>query len=77
MAGNKHWTKSELATLKEHYRFINGHKLTEAYEGRTYSSIRSMARRMGLKKCHDRMREMGRENRLQRPMQKVEPPSAA
>jgi hypothetical protein len=39
-----------------------------------------MARRMGLKKCHDRMREMGRENRLQRPpaeMKQVERPEAA
>ena len=75
MVGNRRWSESEVKQLREHYRFISSKKLPEAYDGRSYDSIRTKALRLGLKKTHDRMREMGVENR-KFGRQKGEPPRA-
>lgn len=75
MVGNRRWSEKEIAHLREHFRNINTHRLPEAYEGRSYDSIRTKALRMGLKKSHDRMREMGVENR-KFGRQKGEPPKS-
>lgn len=62
MVGKKHWTPHEKQILKEHYAYIGNHELQEALMLRTTGAIRLQGSRMGLKKAHDRLREMGREN---------------
>lgn len=58
------WTKREMETLRSHYPYIPAKKMTQALGGRSVSAIMSMANREALRKCHDRLQEMGRENRL-------------
>jgi hypothetical protein len=57
-----HWTEREKNVLKEHYAFISAERLREAMPGRSPRSIISQAYRMGVKKVHERLREVGREN---------------
>lgn len=56
------WTERDRELLKAHYPGIGNKRLSELFEGRTDASIRMAASRMDLKKCPDRLREMGREN---------------
>ncbi len=58
------WSKREMDTLKAHYPFIPAKQMAQALQGRSVSAIMSMANREELKKCHDRLQEMGRENRV-------------
>jgi len=62
MAGNKHWQKSEMKILKDHYSGISARKLAEALPGRSERSISSMANRLSLGKSPERRSEQGREN---------------
>lgn len=71
----KPWTASEIRLLKEHYAYIGTPKLAQAFKGRSLRSISSMALRLDLRKHPERMREMGRENRLA--ADAPAPPSAA
>jgi hypothetical protein len=63
MARGPLWTKQELETLRAHYPFISATRLPAALPGRSVRSITTTAYRQKLRKCHDRLKEMGRENR--------------
>ena len=56
------WNEREDAHLAEHYRAISARRLSELLPGRTEKAIRRHAEELNLKKCHERLREMGREN---------------
>lgn len=63
------WTEKELERLDAHYCHIPAKKLVDAFprtdgKNRSISAIVSMANRRGLSKSHDRLQEMGRENRM-------------
>lgn len=60
------WSETEKQHVREHYEAIGARKLRELLPTRSEVSIMDMASRMGLRKCHDRLREMGRENVLVR-----------
>ena len=63
MTAHKRWTDAEKKIAQEFYGTIGTKKLSEALPGRTPRQIYDLARRMDLKKSHDRLREMGRELR--------------
>lgn len=66
MVGKHHWTKGERDALKQHYSAIPTSRLPALLQDRTSAAIRDQAHRMQLKKCEERIREMGRENVLKR-----------
>lgn len=55
------WTETDKNHLQAHYGAIGADRMAELL-GRTPAAIKEMAWRMDLKKCPERLREMGREN---------------
>ena len=76
----KMWTDSERAQLREHYSCISATNLSKLLN-RSASAIEGRAFKDGLKKSHDRLREMGAENvrkrwdKVKDPCVFTEPPS--
>lgn len=66
MARGQNWTETERGHLEAHYRAISARDLRALIPNRTEQAIRNQAGRMDLKKCHERLRDMGRENVLRR-----------
>jgi hypothetical protein len=62
MVGNKHWSESEIQQLQQHYEAIGNARLTELLSDRTEKAIRQQAHRLGVKKCTERLVQMGHEN---------------
>lgn len=62
MRTSKRWTDAERQKVRDHYSYIGTRELAKALPGRSPRSIMSAANRLGVKKCQDRLREMGREN---------------
>jgi hypothetical protein len=58
----RHWTEQEKRYVAQHYPAIGAKKLTELVSNRTEKAIFRMAQHIGVKKSHDRLREVGREN---------------
>src|SRR5688572_11631742 len=56
------WTDNEKRLLSQHYHAIGARDLTKLLAGRNESAIFHMAQKIGVKKCHDRLRELGAEN---------------
>lgn len=56
------WKDEEKAHLLAHYPAISAHRLTEIIPDRSAVAIRNQASRMGIPKCHERLREQGQEN---------------
>ncbi len=56
------WTHRERQSLAAFYPAISAKKLQEILPGRGEQAIRQEAHFLGLKKCHERLREQGREN---------------
>lgn len=50
MAGNTHWSESEVQKLKENYSETRTPKLAEEFEGRTPKALERKAQRLNLKK---------------------------
>lgn len=78
------WTPEEVSHIKQFYPFISGAELANLFDGRhTERSLRDKAWRLGIKKCHDRLRQMGCENvgrrwaRVRAQQQPPPPPPAA
>lgn len=61
------WTETEKQLLRDHYAAIQNARLREILPTRTERAIADMAKRIGYKKCHERLREMGAENIRCRP----------
>lgn len=57
-----HWTKEELSALHAHYPAVSAQRLQGLLPDRTVKAIHDQARKMGVGKMHERLREMGREN---------------
>ena len=55
------WTESEKEQLKAHYHAISAERMSELLD-RSPAAIKEMAWRMDLKKCQERLAEVGREN---------------
>ncbi len=71
------WSAAEKAFLREHYPWIANERLAE-HSGRSVRSLTSAATRLGVKKCHERLGEMGRENQAgRRPPELHTEPNAA
>lgn len=62
MVGRRPWNADERRSLSEHFSAIDSSRLQHLIEDRSVKAIRDQARRMGLTKCHERLRELGREN---------------
>lgn len=79
MGKTQRWNDGEKAHLAAHYPAISAHRLTELIPDRSAVAIRNQASRMGIPKCHERLREQGQENVLKRWERRVfrtpEPPS--
>ena len=58
----KHWTEEEKAVLKSHYANISARDLTKVLQGRSPGAVCDQAERLGLRKSHERLRELGSEN---------------
>lgn len=58
------WTDEEIGYLNQFYPFIPAAELAELFERRPPRAIAAKASRMGLQKCPERLREMGRDNVL-------------
>lgn len=56
------WTDAERQALSEHYHAVSNRDLTRLLSTRTEKAIERQALRLNVKKCHERLREMGREN---------------
>lgn len=56
------WTETEKQHIQAHYSAIGARKLRELLPTRSEMAIMDMASRLGVHKCQDRLREMGREN---------------
>ena len=74
MPGNKHWSEEEKGHIRSHYQGISNRDLRILLPTRTEQAIREQAMRMGERKCHDRLREMGRENVQRRYAMNPTPP---
>jgi hypothetical protein len=62
MPCNRHWTEDEKKILQQHYPTISSARLAEGFPGRSPGALIDMAQRLGLRKVHERLQEMGREN---------------
>lgn len=62
MPRGKYWQEEDTKQLQQFYGHIPNRRLPELFPGRTPLGIAEYARRLGLKKSPDRLREMGREN---------------
>jgi hypothetical protein len=62
MPYNTPWSEDEKKTLARHYPAISYTKLSQAFPGRSPGAIMDMAHRLGVRKLHERMQEMGRQN---------------
>lgn len=58
----RRWTSEEKSALFQHYPYISTKKLTELFDGRSEMALFKAAHQFGVKKCHDRLIEQGREN---------------
>lgn len=58
----KPWSAQEREHLKAFYPAISAQKLTELITDRSAQAIKQQAHRMDVRKCHERLREMGAEN---------------
>lgn len=58
----KHWTHQEKKNIADHYKAIGAKELSKLLVGRSESAIFHMAQKIGLKKSHERLREVGRIN---------------
>ena len=56
------WSDDEKKILQQPYPAIDGDKLKKAFPGRSIGAIMDKAHRLGVKKAHERMQEMGRQN---------------
>jgi hypothetical protein len=57
-----HWTDSEKRDISTHYHAIGARDLSKLLVGRSESAIFHMAQKIGVRKSHDRLRELGAEN---------------
>lgn len=62
MVRRQSWKPSEHQALAAWYPVISAKKLQQLLPERTPKAIRQEAFDLGLKKCHERLRELGREN---------------
>ena len=62
MPAKSHWSDSERNALQAHYPAISSKKLSELLQDRSARAISHQAAKLGVKKCQERLREMGREN---------------
>lgn len=69
------WTEEEKKSVADHYRSVGTRDLQKLLAGRSEKAIFHMAERIGLKKSHERLRELGRENIRLRWDKRCEPPS--
>lgn len=60
------WTKSEHEQLAAFYPFVSAQKLQKLLPDRTPRAICKHAFDLGIKKCHERIREKAHENISQR-----------
>lgn len=56
------WTQEEIGYLRQFYPFIPAAELAELFDGRPTKAITAKAARIGVQKCPERLREMGRMN---------------
>jgi hypothetical protein len=62
MSSARRWSETERAHLAAFYPAISAQKLTEILPDRTPKAIKAQAIHLGIGKCHERLREMGRTN---------------
>ena len=62
MPYNRPWTDDEKKTLAAHYPAISSTKLTQVFPDRSPGALLDMAQRLGVRKVHERLQEMGRQN---------------
>lgn len=60
------WTDLEVQHLRDHYPGIDTERLRELLPNRSRMSIRSKACYMGIKKCPEKVAEIGRVNVMKR-----------
>lgn len=62
MANGPYWTEQEKYHLRQFYPAISAEKLRALIPNRSAREIIKKAQKMGVRKCLDRLKEMGAEN---------------
>lgn len=62
MTSKPRWSQSEQQALAAHYPAISAKQLQEILPDRTAKAIITQASKLGVRKCHERLREMGAVN---------------
>ena len=62
MANGPYWTDQEKSHLATHYPYVSAERLRQLIPNRSAREIIKKAQKMGVRKCLDRLKEMGAEN---------------
>lgn len=62
MANGPYWTDQEKSHLQAHYPYISAERMRQLIPNRSAREIIKKAQKMGVRKCLDRLKEMGAEN---------------